>query len=152
MLLAITAEGRLQTASEQAPAVTLWLDPSTDALFEALQGGARGLRRHLRIDGDVMFAGTLGELAEHLRWDAEEDVSRLIGDVAAHRLAQFFRQASAHLHATRARIESSTVQYLTAEDPQLVAKGALASAAAAIGDLQTRLDRLEARLAGSRPS
>lgn len=148
MLLAITPQGRLQPASEAPPAVTLWLDPSVNALFEALQGGARGLRRHLRIDGDVMLAGTLGELAEHLRWDAEEDVSRLVGDVAAHRLAQFFRQASMRLQATRARVESSAVQYLTAEDPQLVAKGALSDAAQSISDLQARVDRLETRLAG----
>jgi ubiquinone biosynthesis protein UbiJ len=39
------------------------------------------------IEGDVQLAAELGWLAENLRWDVEEDLSRLIGDAPAHAIA-----------------------------------------------------------------
>ena len=41
----------------------------------------------VKIEGDVQLAAEIGWLAENLRWDMEEDLSRLIGDAPAHALA-----------------------------------------------------------------
>jgi ubiquinone biosynthesis protein UbiJ len=38
-------------------------------------------------------------LIDHVRWDAEEDLARLIGDAPAHTLAQSARQAMAALRS-----------------------------------------------------
>lgn len=38
------------------------------------------------IQGDVQFAAEVAWLADNLRWDLEEDLSRVLGDVMAHRL------------------------------------------------------------------
>jgi ubiquinone biosynthesis protein UbiJ len=46
----------------------------------------------LKIEGDVQLAADLGWLAENLRWDAEEDLSRLIGDAPAHAVADVGRR------------------------------------------------------------
>jgi len=35
---------------------------------------------------------------EHLRWDIEDDLARLIGDAPAHQLARLGRQAAQVLH------------------------------------------------------
>jgi ubiquinone biosynthesis protein UbiJ len=51
----------------------------------------------VKIEGDVQLAAELGWLADNLRWDVEEDLSRIIGDVPAHTLAGFARQAIAGL-------------------------------------------------------
>ena len=45
----------------------------------------------MRIEGDVQFAADIQWLADHLRWDIEEDLARLMGDVPAHALAQAAR-------------------------------------------------------------
>jgi hypothetical protein len=41
----------------------------------------------VRIAGDVQFAAEINWLVEHVRWDLEEDLSRLIGDAPAHAMA-----------------------------------------------------------------
>jgi ubiquinone biosynthesis protein UbiJ len=54
---------------------------------------ARGDKPKVRIEGDVQLAAEINWLIDHVRWDAEEDLARLIGDAPAHTLAQAARQA-----------------------------------------------------------
>ena len=42
----------------------------------------------VRVEGDVQLAAEVNWLADHVRWDFEEDLARLLGDVPAHLLAQ----------------------------------------------------------------
>lgn len=49
---------------------------------------ARGGRPPMDIRGDAEFATQIGWLAENLRWDIEDDLARLIGDVPARQLAR----------------------------------------------------------------
>jgi ubiquinone biosynthesis protein UbiJ len=58
---------------------------------------ARGDKPKVRIEGDVQLAAEVNWLIDHVRWDAEEDLARLIGDAPAHTLAQVARQALAAL-------------------------------------------------------
>jgi ubiquinone biosynthesis accessory factor UbiJ len=54
---------------------------------------ARGDKPKVRIEGDVQLAAEINWLIDHVRWDAEEDLARLMGDAAAHTLAQAARKA-----------------------------------------------------------
>ena len=58
-----------------------------DLAKNALKGDKPGVR----IEGDVQFAGEVNWLIEHVRWDAEEDLSRFIGDAPAHTIANIGR-------------------------------------------------------------
>ena len=60
---------------------------------------ARGDKPKVRIEGDVQLAAEVNWLIDHVRWDAEEDLARLIGDAPAHILAQAARQAVAALRS-----------------------------------------------------
>jgi ubiquinone biosynthesis protein UbiJ len=60
------------------------------ALFGWLLGGATG-RAPMEVRGDVGLAAEVSWLAEHLRWDIEDDLARVIGDAPAHQLAQIGR-------------------------------------------------------------
>jgi ubiquinone biosynthesis accessory factor UbiJ len=51
----------------------------------------------VKIEGDVQLAAEVGWLAENLRWDMEEDLSRVMGDAGAHTLAQAARKATTAL-------------------------------------------------------
>ena len=57
----------------------------------------RGDKPSVRIEGDVQLAAEVNWLIDHVRWDAEEDLARLIGDAPAHTLAQWARSAIAAL-------------------------------------------------------
>ena len=70
----------------------------------------QGQRPALRIEGDVQLAADINWLVDHVRWDPEEDLARLIGDVPAHRLASAARltaQALRDFVLRRARASSS---------------------------------------------
>jgi ubiquinone biosynthesis protein UbiJ len=54
---------------------------------ELMQGG----KPSVRIEGDVQLAAEVSWLIDHVRWDLEEDLARLMGDAPAHALAQAAR-------------------------------------------------------------
>lgn len=60
---------------------------------------ARGDKPKVRVEGDVQLAAEINWLIDHVRWDAQEDLARLIGDAPAHTLAQAARQAVAALRS-----------------------------------------------------
>jgi ubiquinone biosynthesis protein UbiJ len=141
----VEAGGRLAPAAAGQPAsVTLTLTP------EALPAAAKGedhLVRAIEVEGDDRLASEVLFLVRNLRWDPEEDLSALVGDVAAHRLAQAAR-ALAALHADAARrLAEGFMEYAIEERRILVARRELEGVAAATARLRDDLDRLEKRIA-----
>lgn len=136
---------------EPAIAVHMLLRPSVDAAFALLREGPKALSPHLRIDGEVMLAGALGEIARHLRWDVEEDLSRLTGDALARRIGRGVEAGRSAAQDLRSRIGSSAVGHLAGDGGHLVARGELAALDDALDALESRVGRLEARLRGRQP-
>ena len=81
-----------------------------------------------------------------LRWDGEEALSRLVGDIAAHRAVSVARGVAAwHRQAARNAVEN-LVEYFGEEQPLVVKKAALEDLAGATAALRDDLARLEKRL------
>jgi ubiquinone biosynthesis protein UbiJ len=49
-----------------------------------VQGLAQGDKPKMQVQGDVMLAADINWLVDHVRWDIEEDLSRVLGDAMAH--------------------------------------------------------------------
>ena len=64
----------------------LVISVAAESPMVVIQSVLSGKAPPVKIEGDVQLAAEIGWLAENLRWDAEEDVSRLIGDAPAHAL------------------------------------------------------------------
>jgi ubiquinone biosynthesis accessory factor UbiJ len=89
--LIVTAAGLVDRAAPASkPDLLLSLAPESPLVV--VQAVLAGKPPPLKIEGDVQLAADLGWLAENLRWDAEEDLSRLIGDAPAHALADVGRR------------------------------------------------------------
>jgi ubiquinone biosynthesis accessory factor UbiJ len=58
-----------------------------------LQTTLKGEKPAIQVQGDVQLAAEVNWLVDHVRWDAEEDLSRILGDAQAHGLMQMLRQA-----------------------------------------------------------
>ena len=71
----------------------LRLSVTEESPFTLLSALSRGDKPKVRIEGDVQLAAEINWLIDHVRWDAEEDLARLIGDAPAHTLAQTARKA-----------------------------------------------------------
>ena len=135
--------------------VCLWWRLSPD-LLGALAGQApdRALAPFLRIEGDVALATVLGELAQHLRWDPEDDLGRLLGDVPARRLSLGIQGLQSQALAWARQLEQGVSRLLTVGDPPLVGGQAFAGQRAEIEALKDQLDAVAvriARLQGGRP-
>ena len=88
--LQATPAGLLDIGPAQAqPDLTLTLtDESPLALAQA---ALRGDKPAVRIAGDVQLAAEVQWLVDHVRWDIEEDLSRIVGDAPAHAMGQAAR-------------------------------------------------------------
>jgi ubiquinone biosynthesis protein UbiJ len=72
----------------------LRLDIAEPSPLALAQTAMRGDKPPVRIDGDVQLAADINWLVDHVRWDVEEDLARVIGDAPAHMLAQGCRNAA----------------------------------------------------------
>ena len=90
LTLVVTPAGLFElAAANTAPDLTLTLtQDSPMAVVQALLGGQKP---DVHIEGDVQLAAEVNWLVDHVRWDIEEDVSRILGDVPARALGQAAR-------------------------------------------------------------
>ncbi|HSV46533.1 MAG TPA: hypothetical protein VLJ58_12180 [Ramlibacter sp.] len=91
--LAATPAGLLELASPAA-ASDLTLTMTEDSPWGLAQAALRGDKPPVRIAGDVQFASEVNWLVDNVRWDLEEDLSRLVGDAPAHAAGQALRAAA----------------------------------------------------------
>jgi ubiquinone biosynthesis accessory factor UbiJ len=61
--------------------------------FELAQSVIAGDRPGVDIQGDVQLAAEVAWLVDNVRWDVEEDLSRILGDAAAHTLVRVGKSA-----------------------------------------------------------
>jgi len=106
-----------------------------------------GVGPHLKIEGDVMLAAALGQVTQLLRWDFEEDLSGLVGDVVAHRIGGLARGARRGAQGMRRRSREALQRAAAAPEGPLATRAGLARFAADIERLTDRVDRLEGGLA-----
>ena len=140
--LAVLEGGRVQ-AGDADPSLTMTLKPE---LLPALARGEEHAARSVDVHGNSGLASEVLFLARHLRWDMEEDLSRLVGDVVAHRVAGAARAFAAwHLDAAQ-RIAGSLVDYATDEKQLLVRKIEFGTLAEPLARLRDSIARLEKRL------
>jgi len=154
LTLLVQPDGYLAAVdAHDAQQVDVTLSVPASALPTYLQGGQAAVMKHVKIEGDAEFATTLGKLAEHLRWEPEEDLAQLIGDAPASRVASVARSAATQARRTGRNVLDSVAEYLLDENPQLVRRAALdgfnaelSRARDALARVEKRVERLEATL------
>ena len=104
-------------------------------------------RRGVEIRGDAGIAARFRELAMLLRPDFEEDLSRLVGDVPAHKIAHFARRAFSWGREAASTTASNFAEYFAHEKRDLVSRNEGEQFLRGVDTLREDVDRLEARLA-----
>lgn len=118
-----------------------------------LLGGRQAMFAGAHISGAADFAEALGFVLRNLRWDIEEDLSRVVGDIAAHRITGALDSFIAWNRQAAANAAGNLFEYLTEEQPALV-KGSdakvLTAEGAALGrdlsQLEMRIERLARKM------
>jgi len=145
-------ETSLMPDGEAVPAIrtALVLTISSQALATLLtsSGSIReNAFKSVTIAGDADLAQLLGRLAGQVRWEYEEDLSKLIGDAPAHfAVAQGKKIASAGKAAGIDLLEN-TVEYLSEEKKVLLNQRDFAIHKNQLMELRDSVERLDKRIA-----
>lgn len=145
--LRILEDGTLDAAApDEAPAVRVALGAASLAALAAGRGAAEAFSVTARISGKQALAAELQFLSRHLRWDAEETLSRFVGDALARRTIGAARELAAWPSAAARRLTENLVEYAIDERGLLLKRAQLQDFAAELAALQDALALLEDRL------
>jgi ubiquinone biosynthesis accessory factor UbiJ len=144
----IKPDGLLTTLREiELPSLTL--EVSIKALGD-LAGSSGSLREQafkaVTITGDADLAQLLGRLAGQLRWEYEEDLARLVGDVPANFSV---RQGKKFISATRSAatdLLDNVIEYVSEEKKVLLNKRDFMVHKSNLSELRESVDRMEKRI------
>jgi ubiquinone biosynthesis accessory factor UbiJ len=117
LALTVTASGEVSTAASNArDDVVLTVDP---VLLPRLLVRDEDAFGNIRISGDSAFADEILHIGKHLRWDLEEDLSGIFGDILAHRVVLAGQSLTQwHVQIFQNMLQMSK-EYLTEERPLL---------------------------------
>ena len=144
LCFSVAGGGCLRPAGEaEQRSLTLTLGPEALA---ALLKGEENFLRAIEISGNASFANEVLFLFRHLRWDAEEDLAKTIGDAPAHRLAGWARDFAAWQKDALVRLADSFMSYAVEEQRLLVSRSGFAGLQRGVAQLRDALERLEKRV------
>lgn len=142
--LSITDSGEVAVAAADAtPDVSITLTPG---LMLRLAARDANVWNDIPVTGDAQLAAALNGIARNLRWDFEEDLSRVFGDVAAHRMAQTARTVDRWGRQSTDNIARSFTEYWTEERPLLANRIEVEQFHRDVEALRDDIARLEKRL------
>lgn len=101
----------------------------------------------VHIEGDAGLAQVVSDLARDLRWDVEDDLSRVVGDVAALRLVGALRALGEGAREAAGKVRDNVAEYLGEESALAVRRADFDTWQARVDVLRSRLDALDRRVA-----
>ena len=117
LAVTIQTSGEVIAAAADSPAdTTLTLTPG---LLPRLLARNEDAYREIEISGDKVLAAEILDIAKNLRWDVEQDLSQVMGDILAHRVVQTGNSlAQWHIETAR-NLSQALAEYWTEEQPLL---------------------------------
>jgi len=147
---AISSEGLLQVSDAAiVPDVVVSLPEGRWRELPELwrRGGMAEVSSAARIEGDAGLAQAVSDLAANLRWDVEDDLARVMGDMAALRLTGGLRALGVGARQAAERARDNVAEYLGEESGLAVRRPEFDAWQDGIEALRGRLDALDRRVA-----
>lgn len=142
--LVILENGSLAVAGEtNIPDAVITIPPS---LLLRMIAKDESAKLQIKIDGDTHLATELAKVFSHMRWDYEDDLSKLVGDVPANKIGEFSRHTAATVRETTANLADMLSEYWQEEKPMLAKKRHVEQFNADVDSLRADVERFEKRL------
>jgi len=143
------AAGRIVIETRHEGDADATLSGSPLSLLSLVGPGAQDRLRgsSVRIAGDAEVAQRFQDLLQHAQPDFEEELSRVVGDVAAHQFASLARGVLGWGRKAADSFSTNVAEYLQEEGRDVPARVEVEEFLEAIDRLREDTDRLEARLA-----
>lgn len=98
------------------------------------------------LEGDTELASTLAKILRGISWEYEEDLSKLIGDIPAHEIAEFGRKATTEIKSQSVNLAQMLSEYWQEEQPIIAKKRHIDTFNQEIDSLREATERLEKRI------
>jgi ubiquinone biosynthesis protein UbiJ len=142
--LRVAGDGLVETAASEMPA-----NVTIRAKFSELPLIAQNRERafsYVKIEGDADFANTISQLSQSLRWEAEEDLSKWIGDIAAVRVVSGTKAIVGTIQSTHRKVTENIAEYFLEENPMLTRPQDVADFTRDVAKLRDDVERLTKRI------
>jgi ubiquinone biosynthesis protein UbiJ len=141
----VTRDGMIEPGSAEMPA-TVTIRVKLSDLPLILQNRDRAFS-YVKIEGDAEFANTISQLSKGVRWEAEHDLERLFGPIAANRLAEGARTTATGAAATGKKFAENVAEFLLEERGVLIRPSQVGDLGDEITRLRDDVERAAKRLA-----
>jgi ubiquinone biosynthesis protein UbiJ len=102
--------------------------------------------RNAQVEGDTALARDILHLAQNLHWDIEEDLSRVFGDIVAHRMVRTGNDLRRWQSSTFENLARSAAAYWTEERPLVATRDDVQRYVREVDVLRDDVARAEKRL------
>jgi ubiquinone biosynthesis protein UbiJ len=144
MRLKVTSDGMLEAATaDEAPTVTIRMQLSDLPLI--MQNRERAFS-YVKVEGDADFANTISQLSQSLRWEAEDDLSKVVGDIAATRIVAGAHSALNTAKSLHQSVSENVAEYFLEENPMLIRPQAVSDFTGEVTKLRDDVARLAKRI------
>jgi len=142
--LLILEDGSLALGGETAaPEATIHITPSLALRIMAKDEAAN---RQIKIDGDIHLATELSKILQLMRWDIEEDLSHVVGDIAASKVGDISRKTFYEAKKQSVNLAEMLTEYWQEERLILAKKRHVEQFIVDVDALRSDVARFEKRL------
>ena len=144
VVLTVLDSGEVTAAAPAAaPDTTIRLTPG---LMLRVLARDETVWNEIGIQGDTEFATVINHLFRNLRWDIEEDLSRVFGDIIAHRMVRTGTTLDRWRAQSLDNLARSFAEYWTEEQPLIARARDVAHFNRDVDQLRDDVARFEKRL------
>lgn len=144
VMLTILTHGDLAIAADSATAdATIHLPPSLAMRLLRKDPLAHSL---IKIDGDATLGLEVGKILSAIRWDVEDDLSKVVGDIAAYQVVQLGQEKLNRWQGQAKNLGEMLVEYWQEERPIMAKKPHIEQFNRSVDTLREDADRLQQRV------
>ncbi len=142
--LIILEDGSLALSGDTAtPEATIHVPPS---LALRLLANDEAAKLQIKIDGDAHLATEISKVLHNMRWDVEEDLSHIVGDIAASKIGAASQFAFATAKKQSLNLAEMLSEFWQEEKPILAKKRHVQQFNAEVDTIKSDVARFEKRL------
>jgi ubiquinone biosynthesis protein UbiJ len=142
----VIQEGMFVNASDSTISSSVSLAINQEAIWTFLKEGKSGAMKFVKISGDIDFAADLNRLAADLKWEVEEDLSKLLGDAPARRVVLESQKMVHQTQLAMTDLKGGIRDYLVHEKNILVDSQQMNDFKSQLRLLRDQIDRAEKKV------
>ena len=139
----LAISGNSYNNKSASPDATIHMPPSLALRLLAKDEAAK---MFIKIDGDTHLATEFGKVLQNMRWDIEEDLSLITGDIAAFKIGELSKKAFSDMRQQSINAAGMLSEFWQEEKPILAKKRHVEQFNADVDVLKSDVARFEKRL------